>query len=113
LGIGDGILDHDALRKALPRSAVDLDAAEFLLRQLIAPVAEAALGEFHDVPLVHERHAGEAVLDRMLDRGAHESCRALHRHRLHADSARRGEADFLDAHFLLQKADQPLGLGRA
>ena len=40
-----------------PGSAVDLDGAVLLRRELIAPVPEAAFGELHDVALVHQRHA--------------------------------------------------------
>ena len=46
--VGDGVLDDQAgarlaVRDPAPRAAVDLDGAEELLRDLVAPVAEGAL----------------------------------------------------------------------
>ena len=67
--------------------------AELLLRQLVAPVAERALGELHDVALVHERHRDAIVLDGVLDRLADQALAALLRYRLDADAGAGGEAD--------------------
>ena len=60
--VGDRVLDDDA-RAGLalgiwhhgPPSISS--APKFALRELVAPVAEGAFRELHDVPLVHERHA--------------------------------------------------------
>ena len=50
----------------------NLHGAELALRQVVAPVAERALGELHDVALVHERHALALVRDGVLDRRANQ-----------------------------------------
>src|SRR5437773_7752397 len=42
--------------------------AETLARDLVPPVAERALGELHDVALVHEGDRGPAAVERVLDR---------------------------------------------
>ena len=51
-------------------------------------------------------------LDRVIERGANEPLAALARDRLDADARGVGEADFLDAHLVLQKFDDLLSLGR-
>jgi hypothetical protein len=61
----------------------------------VAPVAERALGELHDVALVHERHALPFLAQRVLDGGAHQPLAAVLRHGLHADAGRLGKADLL------------------
>ena len=48
------------------------NAGEFLLDQLIAPVAESALGVLHDVSLVHQGDARAPVLEGILDRPANQ-----------------------------------------
>ena len=84
--------------------------AELLLRQAVAPVAKAALGELHDVALVHQRHRGLVVIDRVLDRLSHQALGAFARDRLDADARGVREADLLDAEVVLQDLDQALGL---
>ena len=62
-----------AHRDLAPWAAVDLFRAEVLLRDLVAPVAERAFGELHDVPLVHERDALALILDRVGDRAVDQA----------------------------------------
>ena len=62
--IGDHILDDDfvaRLLKYLPRSAVEVDSAEFSFSQFITPVAESALRKLHNVSFVHQCYAGFLV----------------------------------------------------
>ena len=75
--VGDGVLDRRCpAPRLLPfagflhhRSAVDfLPRRRYCFADLIAPVAERAFGELHDVALVHERHALALELDRVADR---------------------------------------------
>src|SRR5690606_25233304 len=75
---------------------VEVDRAELAPRQRVAPVAEAALGELHDVALVDQRHARQLVLERVLDRRAHQPLGALDRHRLDAVAGRVREPDLLE-----------------
>jgi len=62
-----------SLTRTLPRDVGahlrlgDADIRELLFDQFIAPVAEGALGELHDVPLVHQGHAAAPVLDGVLN----------------------------------------------
>src|SRR5439155_11808399 len=55
------------IRDAAPRPAVHFHRAVEVLRNLITPVAEGALGELHDVALVHQRDAPSLVLDGVAD----------------------------------------------
>src|SRR5438034_4262608 len=77
----------------------------------VAPVAERALGELHDVALVDEGDAPALVAERVVDRGAGETLGALARHGLHADAAGGREADLLDPQVALQERDQLPRLG--
>ncbi len=84
------------------------------LRQRVAPVAEAAFGELHDVALVHDRHRLAVVVDRVLQRLAHQPLGAFARHRLDADAGGGRKADLLDPQLPDQKVDdllRPLGFG--
>ena len=89
--VGDRVLDDDA-RAGLafgdlaPRAAVDFDRAVEVLGDLVAPVAEGAFGELHDVPLVHERHALALVLDRVADGAVDQPLGAEVADRLEADA---------------------------
>ena len=81
-----------------PRAAVDLDGAVEVLGDLVAPVAEGAFRELHDVALVDERDALALVLDRVADGAVDEPLGAEVADRLEAD------AD-LDADVALGRAD--------
>ena len=61
-------------------------APKIALRDLVAPVAEGALGELHDVALVHERHALALVRDRVADRAVDQALAAEIADRLDADA---------------------------
>ena len=69
-----------------PRSAVDLHGAEEVLRDLVAPVAEGALGELHDVALVHQRDALALDLHGVADGAVHQPLGAEPADRLQADA---------------------------
>ena len=95
---------------AAPRAAVDLLGAVELLRDLVAPVAEGALGELHDVALVHQRHVLAAELHGVADGAVDEALGAEAAERLQPD------AD-LDADVAVRRADRlelrlPLAGGR-
>ncbi|ABA48963.1 Hypothetical protein BURPS1710b_1109 [Burkholderia pseudomallei 1710b] len=118
--VGDRILDHDLVARLRvlelhPRAAVDQLGAEFLLRERIAGVTERTFRELHDVALVDERDRLAVVVDRVLDRLAHEALGAFLRHGLDADARGLREADLLHAHLFLQELDdllRLLGFGR-
>ena len=66
----------------------DAHIAEFAGGELIAPVAEGAFGELHDVALVHQRHVALGPLQPqgVLNRLADVSLAAVLAHRLDADA---------------------------
>ena len=68
---------------------------EFALGKLVAPVAEGAFRELHDVALVHEGQALAAVRDAVLECRADQAFGAFLRYRFQADAAASGEADLL------------------
>ena len=59
--------------------------AEFLGRQLVAPILESPLGELHDVALVHQRHRRSVMVDGILDGLAHQPFATELADRLDAD----------------------------
>ncbi len=93
--IRNHILDDQAIGELAPGPAVDLDAAKFALREVVAPVAKTPFGELHDVALVHQREALALVGDGVLERGADEPLAAFARHGLDAIRRTLGEPDFL------------------
>src|SRR5437762_1178033 len=72
-------------RDFAPGSAIDFFGAEILLRDLIAPIAERALGELHDVTLVDQRYTFALVLDRVRDRAVDQAHAARATYRFDAD----------------------------
>src|SRR6056297_2247912 len=111
--VGDHVLDDDLaagarVREGVPGPAVFRLRAEFLAGHFITPLAEGALGELHDVALVHQGHRTEVVVDAVVDGLAHEAFRALPGDRLDADAGTRRETDLGGAQFLLQELDQLL-----
>ena len=111
--VGDGVLDQDLARGqgglllGVGRGLALLGlgplplvpgvglVGELALGQGVAPVAEGALGELHDVALVHQRHALALVGDGVLDRRADQPLAPLARDRLDADGDGLREADLL------------------
>ena len=87
--------------------------AELARGQGVAPVAEGALRELHDVALVHEGQALALELERVAQGRAHQALRPLLRDGLDPDGARLREADLLDLHLGLQPGDDLLRLRRA
>ena len=69
--------------------------AELPLRHLVSPVAERALGELHDVALVHEGHALAAVVDGIADGGPGQALGAFARDGLDADAGGLREPDLV------------------
>src|SRR5213080_3705231 len=83
-------------------------AAEPLPRDSVAPLPKAALGEFHDVALVHQGHRRQPRVDRMLDRLRDEALRAELGYRLDPDGAPRAN---LRAEALRKELDDRVRLG--
>src|SRR5690606_32020664 len=116
--VGDRILDDDlatglGILELAPRAAVDQLGAEFFAGQFVAPVTEATFRELHDVALVHQRDRGTVVIDGVLDGLAHQALGAFAGNGLNADTGGFGEADLVDAQFLLQEVDELAGFGAA
>src|SRR5207247_10074350 len=87
----DGVFDNDAragfaFGNPAPRSAVQFHRAEELFGGLIAPVAEGAFRELHDVALVHERHALALVPDGVTNGAVDQAHAAAVANRLDADA---------------------------
>src|SRR6266478_310223 len=87
--------------------------SELFARQVIAPVAERALGKLLDVALVHQRNALLVVRQRVLDGPAHQPFRPRWRNRLDAHAG--VPANLLLAilqHFVVQKFEELLRFRR-
>ena len=108
--VGDHILDDDSTRGPAPGAAAELPRPELVLREFVAPVAETALGELHDVPLVDQRDAAGSPVAGVADRGADEPLRPFPRDRLHPEGTRVRETDRRDAHLVAQEGAQTAGL---
>src|SRR5207245_7328145 len=74
-------------------------------RERVAPVAEGALGELHDVALVDEGQALALEVDGVTDRGPDEALRAFPGDRLDAEGARLRDADLLDLPLVAEPGD--------
>ena len=92
-GVGDAVLYHYLAVRYLTAVVIpelglgQRDVAEFLAGELVAPSTESALGELHDVALVHQSDAGTTALESIANRLANEPLGAVCRHRLDANSA--------------------------
>src|SRR5581483_10777886 len=109
------VVPHEDL--ALGRFAVAVvpsDRATFVLtaHEFVAPVAERAFRELHDVALVDETHTLALVRDRVFDRCADEALRPFTRNRLDTDTGGLRESDRLDVHLLAEELDDLLRLLR-
>ena len=87
----DGVVDYDAGPRfahgnLAPRTAIDLLRAEILLGNFIAPIAERAFGELHNVALVDQRYALSAVRNRVRNRAVHQADGAGSTHWFDSDS---------------------------
>src|SRR5690606_28245007 len=102
-GVCNDILYDQAVRQPAPRSAIDLHRAVLALCQLVAPVAETALRELHDVALVHERNALAAIRARIVDGCPNETVGSFLRHGLDAYRGRSGEANGFRTELRLQQ----------
>ena len=116
-GVGNHVLDDDVFAgfgvlELHPRATVDQLGTKLLGRQRVAPIPESTLGELHDVALVHEGQAGLVVVNGVLQRLAHQALGAFDGHGLDADARGVREADFFDAHLVLQKLDELFGFVR-
>src|SRR5260370_39870180 len=80
-----------------PRAAIELLRAEIFLRDFKTPIAESALGNLHNVPLVNEGHALAPVLDRIGNRAVHQTHTSRATHRL-VSNANADLVAFLRAH---------------
>src|SRR5207302_3955906 len=90
IGLGDGLV------------------TEPLACHFVPPLPEPALGELHDVALVHERDRATAGAERVLDGFRHQTLGAELGHRLDADRAPRTD---LGAEPLGEEPDHRIGLG--
>ena len=81
-------------------------AAELFPRQLVAPVAEGALGKLHDVAFVNQGHHLPLVVDGMTDGTAHQVLGSRDRNGLNPDARVR---QHLLPHFLAQEINHLLG----
>src|SRR6185436_1292062 len=89
--VGDGVLNHEsgagfAVGDLAPRAAVDLDRAELLFRDLVAPVTEGAFRELHDVALMNQRDALAFVVDGVADGAVNQPLAAEPAHWFQADA---------------------------
>src|SRR5690606_7689127 len=89
---------------------VDQLSTELFTGKGVAPVTEATFGELHDVALVNQGDGGAIVIDCVLNGLAHQTLRAFDGHGLDTQTGSFGEADLVDAEFILQEGDQLAGL---
>jgi len=111
-GVGDAVL-HEELAGgdfALDFGFGDADIGELLLHEFIAPVAEGAFGELHDVALVDQGDRPAAVGEGEFDGLADEAFGTEDAHGLDADA---GVEPDLGSHFLGEEFDDLLGFGGA
>ncbi len=109
--VGDVVLHEDLVAGIAPAVVPsDGDVGELLAHELVAPVAECALGELLDVALVDERDGAALALHRVLDGGAHEALRTRFGHGFDADA---GVGPDLPAVLVVEEVDEAFDLGRA
>src|SRR4029079_4792684 len=84
----DAVLARRLAGRGLAAAVVPADrlARVVALREGVAPVAEAALGELHDVALVHQGDALALVADGVVEGRLDQALAALARHGLDADA---------------------------
>ena len=107
--VGDVVLDEDLVaRLAAAIVPADRNIAELFAHELVAPIHEGAFGELHDVALVHQRDRLAFTGDRVVDRGALQTLRAVLRDRLDADTR---VFTNLPTERIIEQLAQFLGLG--
>ena len=114
--VGDAVLDHHLAGRLL--AAVDAVQVvlgdglvrEFITGDFIAPVPEGAFRELHDVALVNQGHAVQAVVDGVLNGLAHQPLGGERRDRLDTQT---GVIEEISAQFLAQELGQLGVLRRA
>ena len=89
--VRDRVFDNNAgarfiHRNFAPGSAIDFFCTEILFRDLISPIPKCTLGEFHNVALVHQRHALALVPDCVGNRAVDQTHAASATDRFDADS---------------------------
>src|SRR6266850_2374668 len=111
--VGDPVLHDQLSRFPFPLARFVLGdrlVPEALLRELIPPLAEPALGELHDVALVNERDRAATGAQRVLDGFGDQALGAEPGHRLDADGAPGAD---LGAEPLGEEPDHRIGFGAA
>ena len=104
-GVGDAVLDHQTAFHGFLLGAGQV--AEFLGGHIIAPLAEAAFGELHDVALVHQGQALAAGIQGKAQGAAHQAFGAELAHGLDAHGG--FLADLGHAELFTQEGDELLG----
>ena len=109
--VGDGVLHQDLVAgvaaAVLPGHG---HVRELLAYQLVAPTPEGALGELHDVALVHPVDPLAAAAQRVVEGGPLQPLRPELRHRLDPHA---GVGPDLPAEGVVQQLDEPGRVGRA
>ena len=110
--VGDAVFDENLAGRERSREVFlgDAEVRELIPGDLVAPVAESALGELHDVALVHQRDAAMAVLQGVENGAPHQPLGAENAHGLDPDA---GVGPDLLAHLVAEEIDHLLGFGRA
>ena len=104
--LNDNVFTSFRILEFAPWAAVDQFCAKFFLCQCVCPVTEATFGVLHDVTFVNDRHRWFVIVDCVLDRFTYQTLCTFAGYWFYADTRRFWEADFFDAHFVLQEFDQ-------
>ncbi len=106
-GVGNAILDHQAAgRGFLFRAGL---VAELLGGHIIAPLAERALGELHDIALVNQGQTFAPIVQGVAQGATHQTFGTSLGHGLDAHGG--GLAHPGHAQFIAQKGHKPAGFG--
>ena len=108
--VGNGVLDEDLVAGIAPAVLpANRHVGVLLAHEIVAPLLEGALGELHDVALVHPVHPAKVAAHGVVERGPLQTLRTEPRDGLDADA---GVLPDLPAVSIVKKLDHPLGLGR-
>ena len=86
-----------------PRSAINEFTTKALNGQFIAPFFKCTFGIFHDVAFVYQSHIWLIMINRKLNRFAHETLCTFFRYRFDPNTATFRETNFGHAHFFFKK----------